>query len=715
MSLWLLAIGAVSLLGQVVLLRELNVALYGSELVYILAIGVWLLGTAFGVSLGRRSHLPTVNRVRVLLIGLGLVLPICVMLVRGTRQIWGGVPGAYLAFPTQMAAMAVALLPVSVALGLLFQWTAKLFVTSRRTLAKAYAVESAGGLAGGILATVFLAAGVQNLATALGCGLLAVVVARGPRENGRPVWLGPALLLAASVLTAALLMSPRLDLRSTAWNHPNLLDSRDSPYGRVTLSESLGQIAVFENGALAYETEGTAAEEFVHLAALQHAAPESILVLGGGGEGLVREVLQHRPTAVDYVELNRVLLDLWRRYLPADVRRSLDAPEVHIRQADPRRFLQSAPVYDLILVAMPDPASGQSNRYYTREFFALCATRLKPTGVLAFRLRSAENLWTPQLLRRIASIHHALRAVFADVVVLPGATNILLASPAKLTREPALLAERLRARGIVARLVSPAYIDYLYTNDRFGATADLLQGASVTPNSDIRPVCYQFTLILWLAKFFPVLAWLELPETGGGWLVRSVWFWAGLAGLLGAMLLCRHWRLARRGVLAATAGFAGMVLQAAFILNYQTGSGVLYQNLGLLLTVFMAGLALGAGALDRLARRELGRGTGYSLLALFVLFAAMAAGLLAAGLACGLVATALLQLASGFFVAAVFAYASLYRQPDQRAVISPLYAADLLGGCLGTLAASLFLIPVLGLAGSALAMAIVLALTCAVI
>jgi ABC-type branched-subunit amino acid transport system permease subunit len=54
-------------------------------------------------------------------------------------------------------------------------------------------------------------------------------------------------------------------------------------------------------------------------------------------------------------------------------------------------------------------------------------------------------------------------------------------------------------------------------------------------------------------------------------------------------------------------------------------------------------------------------------------------------------------MAAGFLVAGIFAYASIYKIQDQRNIISPLYAADLLGGSAGSLLGSLFLIPVLGL------------------
>jgi spermidine synthase len=40
---------------------------------------------------------------------------------------------------------------------------------------------------------------------------------------------------------------------------------------------------------------------------------------------------------------------------------------------------------------MPEPASGQSNRFYTKEFFEQCAGKLNSGGVTALRLRSAEN------------------------------------------------------------------------------------------------------------------------------------------------------------------------------------------------------------------------------------------------------------------------------------------------------------------------------------
>jgi spermidine synthase len=703
MIFWLVAIGVISVLGQVALLRELNVAFYGSELVYILALGVWLLWTATGAVVGRRAHVPAGWQVRVLLLVTAWLLPLAVVLSRGLRVLFGGVPGAYLPFPEQLAGMGLVLLPVALAMGLLFQWAAKCFVGERRTLAAAYAIESVGALVGGVLATVFLKWGVQNLVAALICAALALAAACWPWKSDRPRWLAPAVVVTVLALVPAVLRSPALDRSLTAWNHPYLLATRDSPYGRITVTEAAGQFSVFENDALAFESQGTEAEEFAHLAAVQRASLGAVLVLGGGVEGLVGELLRHRPERIDYVELDRTLLDLLKGHLPGEIAASLENESTRVTIADPRRFLHGDRSYHLILVGMPDPESGRTNRYYTREFFELCAKRLTSDGVLALRLRGAENLWTPQQTRRAASIYRALKAVFDDVVVLPGTTNSILASRDPLSRDPAVLGARLVERGVEGRLVIPAYIDYLYTNDRFFEIAALLDESDAPINTDARPVCYQYTQLIWLSKFFPELALLKMPDLALCTALTKPPFWIALVGCAGALLWIRRRAMLRRAVLAGVAGFAGMVLESALILDYQTGSGVLFQDLGLLLTMFMAGLAVGAGTVDRwVGSGRAKRSLGMALQAALIGFSLLLGVALHVGAGEGLLWASVMLLACGFLVAAIFAYASLHERPDQRATISPLYASDLLGGCIGALLASLLLIPAAGLAGSAL-------------
>jgi hypothetical protein len=148
----------------------------------------------------------------------------------------------------------------------------------------------------------------------------------------------------------------------------------------------------------------------------------------------------------------------------------------------------------------------------------------------------------------------------------------------------------------------------------------------------------------------------------------------------------------------------GMVLESLLILNYQIRSGVLFQDIGLLLTLFMAGLVLGAALLDGLWRRggrALGAGYGAGLSFAFAGQAAWLAWRFETGGALGRWLTGAHLVLAGFLVAGLFAYASLRRVEDQHAAVSPLYAADLLGGCVGAVVGSLLLAPVLGFAATA--------------
>jgi len=62
----LFLVGLISILGQVVLLRELTVAFYGVELIYTLALGVWLLCSACGALIAQRIKNPSLFRINLL-------------------------------------------------------------------------------------------------------------------------------------------------------------------------------------------------------------------------------------------------------------------------------------------------------------------------------------------------------------------------------------------------------------------------------------------------------------------------------------------------------------------------------------------------------------------------------------------------------------------------------------------------------------------------
>ena len=134
----LLATGFLSILGQVVLLRELAVASFGVELIYLVGLGVWMLGSATGALIDWRARVPRRAGIAWLLVAVAGLIPCAVAFVRAGRLAFGGVPGAYSPFTAQLALTAIALGPPAVALGLLFQWSARNQAFNGGTLAAAY-------------------------------------------------------------------------------------------------------------------------------------------------------------------------------------------------------------------------------------------------------------------------------------------------------------------------------------------------------------------------------------------------------------------------------------------------------------------------------------------------------------------------------------------------------------------------------------------------
>ena len=707
----LFAAGALSMVAQVVVLRELVAALYGVELLYILALGSWLLGTAIGSAAGRHAH-ATVAVGAAGCAALGLLVPAEVAVIRAAGPAAGTVAGAYLPFPAQLAWIAAATLPPAAVCGLLFPVLAGLAGAQGRSVGRSYAVECAGAAAAGAGVTMVMGLGASTLQVALVGPALGVAAAiwsadRWPRRRRMVLTLLVLLAVAASAARAK-----PWDLALLRRMYPALIDAADTPYARVAISRHGSQVAVFVNGALSFDTESTSAEAFADLAALQHPQPRRALVIGGGGEGVAVALGRHGIALIHNLDVDERAFALVRAHTVTAEDSASAGGRVAVIFDEPRQYLEHAEPYDLILVAAGEPTSGASSRFYTREFFAQCARRLTPGGVTAIRLAAAENVWPKPMARRAASIVAAMQQAFGSVEMLAGATLYVFASNGSLAAGPAVPSGRLLARGLQSRLITPRYLEYLYTNDRRDEVARLIRATPAGgPNRDAAPVCYQYAAMTWLSTFYPGLA----AGSGEGSHGRERASGGALAVVMIATVV---WTLRRRnrrvGAGLLTAGFIGMVLETLLLLRYQMSNGIVYQRVGWLLTCFMAGMAAGAyaGGGTGLGRFRSGRG-----IPLLMLVASLAAWVSVALVpaASGLFGTSVLLAAVGAAVGATFTAGARLWEGGARGAASALYAADVAGGAVGAVAATLFLVPAAGLDWSALGMAAIAASLFAII
>ncbi|MFX0121888.1 MAG: hypothetical protein ACFE9A_21055, partial [Candidatus Hodarchaeota archaeon] len=152
MLLVLATLGFTSIIGQVVLMRELVAVNYGNELIFGLILAWWLLWEAIGAwGLGRwadRRHW----RQRALALTLVLAafaLPFEIILTRSIRDLLGVTPGAILPLGQVVWIVGLILAPYCLVHGLAFSLGARLL--GGDSAGRAYAYESVGAVVGGAL------------------------------------------------------------------------------------------------------------------------------------------------------------------------------------------------------------------------------------------------------------------------------------------------------------------------------------------------------------------------------------------------------------------------------------------------------------------------------------------------------------------------------------------------------------------------------------
>jgi spermidine synthase len=708
MRLALACVGFTSIVAQVVLMREMVATFYGNELLFGLILTAWLGWVALGSwALPRLPVAGRASGTTTLALGLavcGGLLPAEIGLVRGIRTLLGVTPGAFIEFGSLVAATVLILAPLCLLAGFLFALGARLMAATGDSGGQAYVWESVGAVAGGTLFSFVLIHWLNPFQIALlvlAANLsLAVYLARAwPLALATAAKFALVFVLLAGV---ALPLGRALQAVTLGWQWSDLLFAADSPYGRLTIQARDGQRAFFENSLLAFETQGTLAEEVAHFPLLAHARPRSVLLIGGGVAGDVREILKHPVTRLTYVELDPLLIQAARAYLPPPDAAVLDDARLDLILSDGRLYVKQSSrlvayagsdgpsaAFDVVILDVPEPATGALNRFYTREFFAEVRRILSPGGVFAFGLPSAENYWNPELARRNGSLYHTLRAVFPHVLVLPGERNYFLASELPLQADPHLLAGRLKERRLETRWVTPEYIEYVLSGDRFAQVQRQLgAGEGVQINADLMPICYYYDLAVWLSRFYPGLTRSFPPgEVAGPGSSLPDLAWLALPMALGVLVV--RWR--RRWAPPAMA--------------FQVLHGYVYAEVSLIVTTFMAGLALGAASSDRLLQRRQAASASPARWALIGLQVAIAAytGFFLLVLRLPSPAPALvfpvLALLAGMLGGAAFPLVLdlMAGGPSAGRVVGLLYGADLLGGCLGALMAGIIFIPLLGI------------------
>ncbi len=663
-------------------MRELLSVFSGNEMVFGIILGNWLLLTGIGSHLGKTAS-KLRNPLRLLVIAQALIaiLPVADVFVVRTLRNAILIRVAIFGVTETVLSCFVLLLPYCVISGYLLTLACCVLASEEAPLSigQVYFMDNIGDIAGGLLFSFILIHLFNHFGilyfpaflNLLFAGVLAFVI-------GKRILLWATVLVTATLVT--LILALDLDGLSTKIGYPgqNVVYRENSPYGSVVVTESARQYDFIENGVPLFSTENVEdTEETVHYAMCQRPNAERVLLISGGVSGTAREILKYPVERVDYVELDPLIIEIGRKF----VAQNLADSRINVLNTDGRLFVKRTDEqYDVIISDLPDPSTSQINRFYTRQFFEEVKAVLTDNGVLSLSLGHYENYLSKELARLVGVAHKTLKEVFRNMLIIPGGRVFFLASDGPLYDD---IAERIEQTTVPTKWVNRPYLAATLTPDRL---ADVQRAISekARVNKDFSPVLYYYHLLYWMSQFKVRFGILE-----------------GVLLLLFAFYLTRI-----RAVPFAifTTGFAASSLEVILLLGFQILYGYVYHRVGVIVTMFMVGLAIGSFTMNRILATRTRRHLVKLVLAIAIYAAAlpfvlMGLGRMGGGLAESIsaqVAVPLLTLILAFLVGMAFPLAGKVDFKGVAPTAASLYTADFVGACLGAMLVSTVLIPVIG-------------------
>ncbi len=681
-------LGISSLMTQIITLREFMNVLAGNELIIGLILANWLLLTGFGSYLGRfAGSLKHPVRWLVTLQVIIAILPFLqISAIRMLKRFF--VPGLMLGLHEAFIYSFFILLPYCLVSGFLLTLFSSLGGEKKDAtqIGDIYVLDVIGDILGGLLFSfllIYLLSPFQTLAFLLILNLSAAVLVSSAH------WDRKAAIPVIACLGISLALIALFDLEKITgqaqFQGQETLFQKSTPYGNLAITRSENQFTVYENGIPIGSTQNTiAAEESTHFALSQHSSPESILLVSGGLNGALNEVLKYPLKKIDYVELDPEVINLVQKLSSgaADER-------VTMITRDARRHIRSKVAqYDAILVDLADPATAQINRFYTLEFFKEARRALRRDGVLSFGLSGAENYANPEMRLLSSTIYRSLNEVFPNILIVPGSRQYYIASAGPLDYD---ITRKLDEKNIPTSYVNDAYLQARLTPDRIALAQQMVSIPSPF-NLDFKPASYYGLLHYWLSKF-------------QGSLLLPILIACTITVLILA-LVAQSPRMAPPLALSLS-GFSGMGLEIAILLAFQVIYGFVYQQLGIIITAFLLGTALGGfwsvrssiTAQKLFFRLDISFAVLSFLLVPVLLFLQSTTSPFLQATA-PLILFPFLTTCIGFLVGAQFPVAARLTFHGLEKTAGTLYGLDFLGAALGALIVSTFAVPLLGIIGT---------------
>ncbi len=665
--------GFLSTAFQVLLIREFTTVFQGNELMMSWMLGTWMLLTGIGafwgsskINVDKAAKIP--DKALIVLACIPLVLVPLLYILKPILFL----PGIMVNPAYFLLIQVIFLTPVCLLCGFIYSILIKTYRSVDENFTKVYALEAVGSLAGGLVVSFVLVQWISVFQSLLVLLFLAVIIFAIIHKK---TWYYYVIAIAFIIILSGV-FSLNNRLKSFIFINQHVLDSKETYFGNITITENAGQYNFFGNGSLLYTTDNTMInEEYTHYALMQHPHPKDVLLVSGGIGGMISEILKYKSIEnADYVELNPQLINMAAKYkpLPADKR-------VHILFDDGRHYIEHArKKYDVVIFAVPDPSSLQINRFYTNGFIAILKQKLFPGAVVLYSVSASGNYMSTEKIGIETTVYQTLKNNFRHVEIIPGERDYFVASDSMLRTD---IGELSASKSIDTKYVNPYYIDDISNQQRGTFIKDNLKKEKLL-DLDEKPLPVYYHILQFISEFtskgsvliaIPVII-LLIPL----FFMRSV-----AAGMY-------------------ITGFTASSFEVLIIFTFQTFFGYVYSAIGIIIAIFMGGLALGSTYGKRFKSTKKHFALAQMLLVSYALLFPVfwnlqkETGNSYTGLFLFFIITLFLSTITGF----QYVVGTKLLPGSFNHTAPYLYAVDLIGSSLGAIVISVFLLPLIGVFNS---------------
>ena len=666
----IMATGISSVVTQLLIIREFLAQFQGNEFIIALILFNWLIlggiGTILARWVTRDLWAATANRLGLLSLILAGLPAVQILAIRFLRDVFF-IHGSSVGFYPTLSYSFLIIAPYCLMIGFVLPYS--LFVIRAEKPdypgARIYIIDNLGDVSGGVLFSftlVFLvtplkAVFLANLPLLLAAFLL---LSRNFFRSRIAIYLGAGLTFVT--LIAGIFLEPS----SLFPPEGKLVYYKESRYGRIEVQQDHEQFTLFVGGVPLFGSQNLSmAEETIHYPLAQLSRVQNILLISAEG-GMMAELEKYRPASIDYVELDPKVAEVEFRF-----KMIKKIPGLKVINQDGRAYLaDSNKIYDAIIVNLSEPDTFQINRFFTDRFFDLARRHLARHGVLSFAMKGFENYLAEPQRQKLSSLYNTVNDYFKHVLLLPGQKIFFLCSSQPLNTDiPALLDQK----GIPTRYIKGYYYGNL-THERIERLNDLMD-PKAPKNRDDYPQLMRLMFQQWFAKF-------STSPTG-------------FIALLAVVCMVYLIRISAEEFVLFSTGFTVMGSELLVIFAFQIFFGYIYFQIGLIVTVFLAGLLPGAWFGHRFrfrSKQTLALADGLLILLMGLLIVILKQGSYRLPVSFFLFYGFVVSLICGFQFPV-----ALYLRGGDAPAVTRTFSADLIGAAFGTLITSVVLIPYFGI------------------